>query len=122
MRVVVATTMVALLVSVWEASASVPASGLRGLAVLSPSSPVCPADDPCTRPAAHVVLAFWRNGEVVKRITTGAHGGYRVRLPAGSYRVTAPTYRIGSGVTPKNVRVPAGRIARVKLTIDTGIQ
>jgi hypothetical protein len=120
--VVVAATVVVLLAPVFAASASVPASGLRGLAVLYPARPICPDDDPCTRPAAHVVLAFWRNRMVVRRVRTGTDGTYRVRLPAGSYRVSAPAYRIGSGVTPKSVRVPAGRIARVKLTIDTGIQ
>jgi hypothetical protein len=103
-------------------SASAARSGLRGLVVLSPSRPVCVDDDPCTRPAARVVLAFSRHGRVVARVRTDADGRYRVRLPAGVFRVTAPDYRVGTGVTPRNVRVPDSRTARVDLQIDTGIQ
>jgi hypothetical protein len=68
------------------------------------------------------VLAFSRNGRVVARVKTQANGRFRVRLPAGIYRVTAPAYRIGSGVTPKNVHVLKAQMRRVDLTIDTGIQ
>jgi hypothetical protein len=121
-RVVVAATVVAALVAVLAAGASARASGLRGVAVLYPARPVCGEDDPCTRPAANVVLAFWRRGVLVKRVTTTADGHYVVRLAAGVYRVTAPAYRVGSGVTPKHVRVTPARMSRVKLTIDTGIQ
>ena len=121
-RVVVAATVVAVLAQVVAAGASVRTSGLRGVAVLYPARPVCGEDDPCTRPAVNVALAFWRNGVLVKRIITTADGHYLARLAPGVYRVTAPAYRIGSGVTPKNVRVPVGRIARVKFTIDSGIQ
>jgi hypothetical protein len=121
-RVVVAATVVAALAPVLAASASVRASGLRGVAVLYPARPICGEDDPCTRPAANVGLEFWRHGVLVKRITTTADGHYLVRLAPGVYSVTAPAYRVGSGVTPKNVRVPSVRMVRVNLTIDTGIQ
>jgi hypothetical protein len=103
-------------------AASVSTSGLRGFAVLYPARPICFEDDPCTRPAAHVVLAFSHNGRVVARVKTQSNGRYQVRLTAGVYRVSAPAYRIGLGVTPKNVWVSKNRVARANLTIDTGIQ
>jgi hypothetical protein len=121
-RVVLSATAIAVLASGLAASASVPASGLRGLVLLSPAGPVCAEGDPCTRPAAHVALVFSRNGAVVARIKTTANGRYRVRLAAGVYRVSTPAYRIGSGVTPKTLRVLPNRMRHVDLTIDTGIQ
>jgi hypothetical protein len=121
-RVVLAATVVVVFAPVWAANGSVPTSGLRGLAVLDPAHPVCADDDPCTRPAPHVVLAFSQSGRVVARAKTQESGRYQVRLPAGIYKVAAPAYRIGSGVTPKSVRVVRSRIRRVNLTIDIGIQ
>lgn len=97
-------------------------SGLRGLVTLSPSRPVCPEGQPCSKPAAGVVLVFRRDGRVAARVTTRADGAYRILLRPGLYTVTAPAHRTGSGVTPSQVRVPKGRIARVDLEIDTGIQ
>ena len=122
MRAALAAALVVALALASAVSASSSTSGLHGLVVLSPAGPVCFEGDPCTRPAARVVLAFWRHGRVVKRVTTRADGAYRVPLLGGVYRVSAPAYRVGSGVTPKKVRVPTNRMARVDLTIDTGIQ
>jgi hypothetical protein len=36
--------------------------------------------------------------------------------------VVAPRYRVGYGVTPRTVRVPKERVARIDFEIDTGIQ
>jgi hypothetical protein len=36
--------------------------------------------------------------------------------------VKAPQRRVGTGLTPRVVRVPRGRIARVDFSLDTGIQ
>jgi hypothetical protein len=104
------------------ATASTPVSGLRGLVTLSPTRPVCIEGQPCTKPAAHVLVVFRRDGVVVRRVTTGARGWYKVLLRPGIYTVVAPRYVIGSGVTPRTVRVWKGRVARVDLEIDTGIQ
>ena len=105
-----------------SATASPSRSGLRGLVTLSPTRPVCIEGQPCSKPAAHVLLVFRRDGTVVARVTTGAEGWYRVLLPPGTYAIVAPRYVRGSGVTPRTVRVRAGRIVRVDLEIDTGIQ
>jgi len=89
---------------------------------LSPTRPVCIEGQPCSKPAAHVLLLFRRNGIVAARVKTGAKGWYRVSLRPGMYAVVAPRYVLGSSVTPRIVRVWKGRVARVDLDIDTGIQ
>ena len=97
-------------------------SGLRGLATLSPTRPVCIEGQPCSKPAAGVVLSFRRSGIEVARARTQSNGWYRVLLRPGKHMVVAPGYRVGSGVTPRIVRVIEGRIRRVDLDIDTGMQ
>ena len=105
------------------AGASRLASGLYGVATRSPTSPVCRSDQPCSSPAKNVVLLFARSGRVVARAKTDDAGRYRVRLGAGTYavRLTTPPGP-GSGLTPRQVRVPRARFAHVDFTIDTGIR
>ena len=73
-------------------------------------------------PAAGVVLRFARSGNVVAQVRTNAAGAYRVLLRPGTYSVTTPRPRIGSGLTPRVVRVLAGRVTRLDFHLDTGIQ
>jgi len=96
-------------------------SGLRGVVMRGPIRPVC--DGPCEEPARGVVLRFKRGDVVVARVTTGSAGGYKVKLRPGRYAVTTPSRpRVGTGLTPRFVRVPIGRVARVDFHLDTGIQ
>ena len=87
-----------------------------------PTKPVCFEDDPCEKPAAGLVLQFERAGKVVAQVKTTATGRYSVELRPGSYVVKAPRRRIGTGLTPKVVRVPRGAVAKVDFHLDTGIQ
>lgn len=98
-------------------------SGLRGVVTRGPISPVCAAEQPCTAPAKHVTLLFSRGGYVVGRSTTDELGRYRVRLPAGLYRVrrTVST-AVGRGLEPDQARVQRGRLTRIDFSIDTGIR
>jgi hypothetical protein len=121
-RLVVTLVTVVSLATFGEAVGSSNVSGLRGLVTLSPTRPVCPEEQPCSKPAARVVLLFRRNGHVAARVTTRANGAYRVLLRPRTYTVVAPAYRVGTGVSPRVVRVPDGRVARIDLEIDTGIQ
>jgi hypothetical protein len=98
------------------------ASGLRGIVMRGPTKPVCSETEPCEEPAAGVVLRFSRLGRVVAGARTNAGGAYRVRLRPGRYTVTTPQRRVGAGLTPRVVRVPVGRVARVDFHLDTGIQ
>jgi hypothetical protein len=122
---VVAATLAALVLAPAAISAAAPAglaSGLRGIVMRGPTKPVCTETEPCEEPAAGVVLRFARLGRVVARVRTSAAGAYRVTLRPGRYSVTTPQRGVGAGLTPRVVRVPAGRIARVDFHLDTGIQ
>ncbi len=112
----------AVLVPIETTSESATGSGLRGLVTLSPTRPVCIEEQPCSKPAAGVVLVFRRDGGLVTRVTTRPDGTYRVLLRPGRYTVVTPRYRVGSGITPHTVRVPRGRVAHIDFEIDTGIQ
>jgi hypothetical protein len=122
MASVIVTLVLAVLAPIGTATDPASGSGVRGLVTLSPTRPVCLEEQPCSKPAVNVVLVFRRDDRVVARVTTRADGTYRVLLRPGRYTVVAPQYRIGSGVTPRTVRVPRGRVAHVDLEIDTGIQ
>jgi hypothetical protein len=122
MRVVAAMLAALTVASASAATASTPASGLRGVVMRGPTSPVCRQDEPCEEPAAGVVLRFSRAGTVVARVKTGPKGGYAIRLGRGTYRVTTAHARLGGGLSPRLVSVPRGRVARVDFFLDTGIQ
>jgi hypothetical protein len=104
------------------AGAAVPASGLRGIVKRGPTTPVCQLGKPCDEPAVGVVLEFRRTGVLKARVKTGRAGAYTVRLRPGSYAVTVSPRGIGSGLRPRVVRVPSGRLARVDFFLDTGIR
>jgi hypothetical protein len=97
-------------------------SGLRGLVMQGPTRPVCHVGDPCEKPAGGVLLEFRRGGKVVAEVKTTSAGRYSVKLKAGSYAVKAPRRPVGTGLTPRVVRVFRGRIAKVNFHLDTGIQ
>jgi hypothetical protein len=97
-------------------------SGLRGVVMRGPVKPVCGENEPCEKPAAGVVLQFARKGVLVARVKTGETGRFRVKLRPGRYAVTTRQARVGSGLTPRFVRVRAGLFVRVDFHLDTGIQ
>lgn len=103
-------------------AAATQVSGLRGLVLQGPTAPVCRSDDSCEEPARGVVLQFRRGGKAVAEVKTTRAGRYSVKLRAGSYVVTAPRRRVGTGLTPRVARVPRGRSARLDFHLDTGIQ
>ena len=98
------------------------ASGLRGLVMEGPTGPVCHANDSCEKPAAGVLLRFRRGSNVVAEVQTTRAGRYAVKLRPGSYSVKAPRRPIGTGLTPRVVRVPRGQVARLDFHLDSGIQ
>jgi hypothetical protein len=122
---VVAITLAALVFGSALAGAATPprlTSGLRGVVMRGPTKPVCDEAQPCEEPAAGVVLRFHKGDRLVTRVTTGRAGGYRVKLRPGRYAVTTPNRGPGTGLTPRFVRVPTGRVARVDFHLDTGLQ
>jgi hypothetical protein len=102
-------------------SAGEPSSGLAGRVLRGPVSPVCVTTRPC-QVGASVILAFSRTGALVAKVKSTRSGDYRIALAPGVYTVSlalrAPLWRL----SPRTVRVPAGRYARVNFLIDTGIR
>jgi hypothetical protein len=99
------------------------ATGLHGIVVRAPTTPVCRVGVPCSAPAVGVVLIFSRDGREIGRTRTGARGSYAVSLAPGRYTVrlrVAPT--IGTGLRPTVVTVPRTAPPRVAFTVDTGIR
>ncbi|MDX6438583.1 MAG: hypothetical protein QOF45_1166 [Gaiellaceae bacterium] len=99
-----------------------PVSGLHGIVKRGPTTPVCQVGKPCEGPAVGVVLEFSRSGVLKARVKTDRAGAYTVRLRPGSYVVTVSPRRLGSGLRPRAVRVPSGRLAKVDFFLDTGIR
>jgi hypothetical protein len=96
--------------------------GLYGVVTRSPTKPVCSPDYPCSEPAAHVALRFYRGPALVKTVVTDGRGRYRVALKGGLYVVRLPGARaIGSGIDPRVVRVGASW-RHQDFDIDTGIR
>ncbi|HEX4324483.1 MAG TPA: carboxypeptidase-like regulatory domain-containing protein [Gaiellaceae bacterium] len=101
------------------AGGSIP-SGLRGKVLIAPSSPLCRPGMSCSRPAAHAVLRFSRNGKLIARTRTDGSGRYRIALRPQAYTVTAAGR--GFVLEPGHVTVATGRYRRVTFKIDTGIR
>ena len=101
---------------------TIASSGLRGVVIRSPTTPVCVVGDPCSAPAKNTALVFGRRGTSVTTRTNSV-GRYRVALDPGWWSVRTATFpRIGSGIEPHRVRVVAARFRVVDLDIDTGIR
>src|SRR5205814_1920406 len=105
MKVLIASLSLAL-VLVAGAHATLARSGLHGVVMRGPISPMCVAEQPCTEPAGNVTLVFSRNGHIVGRAVTDNAGRYRLRLPVGVYAVRRPgAVAIGRGMEPDHARV-----------------
>src|ERR1700688_936213 len=103
-------------------AAGVSGSGLYGIVMRGPITPVGAAGRPCAKPAAGVVFTFWRGGTATARVVTDLRGRYRVALRPGTYSVRAAgATLIGRGLEPRSVVVPAAW-KRQAFSIDTGIR
>jgi hypothetical protein len=116
---VIRAVLVAALALAAPAAAQAP-SGLYGIVRQGPTSPVCRVGYPCDAPAKGATFLLVGN-RTTTRVHTSATGHYRVRLRPGRYSVSRGNWGPGS-IKPTNVRVPAGRYARVNFFIDTGIR
>lgn len=95
------------------------ASGLQGTVLVYPASPTCQPGTPCTRPAAHALLRFSRDGKVIARVRTDGKGRFRIALRPRTYRVSSTK---GTTLKPARVLVATGRFRRVTFRLDTGIR
>ncbi len=97
------------------------ASGLYGIVMRGPITPVCREGVPCDAPASDVTLTFSRSGRAWSA-RTDQRGAYRIRLAPGIYAVRTSAKPFGQTPRPARVRVRAGPHGRLVFTIDTGIR
>lgn len=105
------------------AAGAAPTPNVRGTLYRGPVTPVCVIEVPCERPAPGLTLVFARSGKEPVTVVTGRLGQFGVRLVPGRYdiRLLKPV-RIGRGLSPRTVRVPAAGVVRLRLHLDTGIR
>jgi hypothetical protein len=106
-------------VSAGAAAGGPSAGGLRGQVRIGPVTPVCRADEPCTKPATSVVLTFTHASRHISARTDRTTGRYRVTLPAGVWSVRAS---VGMRIAPAAVNIASGRVTVRNFLIDTGIR
>ena len=98
-------------------------SGLHGIVMRGPTTPVCQVGVPCSAPAVGAVLVFSRAGHTAVRVRAGAGGRYSVHLTPGYYTVQiSPVPRIGFGIRPTHVHVTRNVDSRRDFSIDSGIR
>jgi hypothetical protein len=105
------------------AAAAQTGAGLYGHVVIYPAYPVCEQGTPCTKPAGHLLLRFYRNGSRVAAVRTHANGTFRVALAPGKYAVRTPSANLKTpGLHPRTATVPRAGYARANFTLDVGIR
>ena len=100
-----------------------PVSGISGVVLRGPITPVCRAELPCSAPAGHVLVKVWRGDRIVSSALTDSHGRFRFVLRPSAYIVTVRSPR-GPALRTYSQRaeVVVGRMTRVRITLDTGIR
>ncbi len=93
-------------------------TGIVGSVRRGPIRPVCVAGLPCDGPAAGVLVEIDFGRTAVTRLRTGKDGRFLVHEPPGTYVVRV----VAKSAAPVVVRVRAGVLTRVALSIDTGIR
>ena len=91
---------------------------MHGTVRIGPTTPVCRAGVPCSKPAARVVLSF-RRGATRVQTRTDAFGRYRVRLIPGTWTLVT---RLGIRPTAIRFVVPRTASAKHDFAVDTGIR
>ena len=107
-----------------SSTAPSPATGLTGVVMRGPITPVCRVDIPCDAPFAASFTAE-QNGRRVAQFQSDAAGQFTVYLTPGAYTVVpAPDAPIISASSQrKSVTVAdTGTLTVVRLAFDTGIR
>lgn len=101
-------------------------SGIRGIAKVGPTCPHPGVTHRCDgRPIRAVVRVMSDHGDLVRRLTTDAHGRFHVALNPGRYVIVAEA-AASSGGLPRPARtsvvVPRGEVRTITLHLDSGIR
>jgi Carboxypeptidase regulatory-like domain len=92
-------------------------SGVEGIVMRGPITPVCVEGHPCDAPAAGVTVQAMQ-GNVVATTVTDKNGRFTLALQAGDYAIQA----LGQGTKPQQAHVSATKLTEVAFFIDTGIR
>lgn len=103
------------------------ASGIRGVAVQGPISPVQRPGQKSTRPLPDAVITVQPagGGKEVARATADPEGRFKIPLPPGEYRIVPLPPTPGAALPrgePRNVTVRANRFEEIEIRYDTGIR
>ncbi len=104
------------------------ASGIQGIALAGPISPVVRPGEPNERPLPDAVIKVKRSKgkRVVARTKTDAEGRFHIPLPPGKYLLVPlppqPNSPFPHPPAPMVVRVREGQFKDVELHYDTGIR
>jgi len=98
-------------------------TGLTGVVVRGPVTPVCVVDSPCEAPFS-AAFDVYQNVRRVGGFTSDADGHFTVKLPPGAYRVipSADAPIIQPATQVKTVDVGPVGLTEVQLQFDTGIR
>ena len=100
-----------------------PTTGLRGIVLRGPITPVCRVEVPCDAPFS-ADFSIDRNGRVVSQFRSDQDGRFEVALEPGTYRIVpasnAPIMFPASQA--KTVDVLTSGFTEIRLTFDTGIR
>ena len=119
---IVATAAVAACASA-ESSPS-PTTGLTGVVMRGPVTPVCRVDLPCDAPFS-ATFTIEQDGRRVAQFQSDAAGQFTIYLKPGAYAIVpgADAPIIGASLQRKSVTVvDNGMLTVVRLTFDTGIR
>jgi len=116
--------LIAALLAACSATAPSPVTGLTGVVLRGPVTPVCRVDVPCDAPFSASFIVQ-RSGRTVAQFQSDMSGQFTVFLPPGVYTVIpnsgAPI--IAPSSQAKQVTVEnTGTLTTVRLTFDTGIR
>jgi hypothetical protein len=107
-----------------SSTAPSPSTGLTGVVVRGPVTPVCRVDVPCDAPFS-ATFNVERNGRRVTQFQSDTAGQFTVFLEPGTYTVVANTDApvISPSLQTKSVTVADnGTLTVVRLMFDTGIR
>jgi hypothetical protein len=106
---------------------AVPSSGIRGIAIEGPTSPVVRPGVPNTRPLPYAIITVQPagGGAEIARQQADANGRFQIALAPGTYLVVPLPPQPGA-VLPRGqsqtVTVPSGRFLDLVIQYDTGIR
>ena len=124
MRVGLVLALAACVASSCAGTSPSPVTGLTGVVLRGPVTPVCRVDVPCDAPFSASFIVQ-RSGRTVAQFQSDASGQFTVFLPPGAYTVTpnadAPIIVPSSQTKQVNVE-DIGKLTTVRLTFDTGIR